>query len=79
MNKYVMAQWIIKVIKSCEFSDQARNCERLMKRHILTFRDVELYDIIVAEWSRKMRSCRVRWKPLERQYKLKLDIKNHEQ
>ena len=72
MNKYALAQWVIKVINSCEFTDQVRNSVRLAERHILTFRDPLLYELIISEWSRKMRSTMPRLGELERQYKLKL-------
>lgn len=76
MNKYELAMWVIKVIKSCEFDDQVRNCVNLIERHILIHRDPHLHEIITSEWARKMRSTMPRWGTYERQYKLKLDIIN---
>jgi hypothetical protein len=75
-NKFSVAMWIIKVIKSCEFVDQVHNCTPLLDRHIRTFRDPLLYELLGSEWARKMRSSMPRWgSNLERQYKLKLDFK----
>jgi len=74
MNKYELAQWIIKVIKSCKFTEQVRNCTNLIERHILTFRDPELHEIIISEWVRKMRSSMPSFTKYERQYILKFEF-----
>ncbi len=48
-KKFDVAMWILKVMESCVTHDQLRNCRVLVDRHLDTFHDFELGQILSHE------------------------------
>ena len=56
-EKFKVAMWVLKVIKSCKTHSQIRSCKALIHRHLDIFHDYELGQILYKNMDNKRYSC----------------------
>jgi len=60
MNKYKVAQWILRIISSCKTHEQTKICMNLIVNHIKIFDDSSLATLMVAHKSDKHRELELK-------------------